>query len=186
MRCPKCGYVRKPEDLAPEWQCPACQVIYAKASQENTYSRMIGASVPSYASKPKSSGAPITFKIVCITLITALAAFFLWPAQPGSKLFAARSQVAGQCKSIQNSVGLSLKSEQEKKELLACKKEELKAYEDVLQQVEADIARMQSEVGTCAITGQPNKFVLNQDPRPELQTKIDKVKEEIRQLENKS
>ena len=32
MRCPSCGYIRKPEDLAPEWQCPACQVVYEKAA----------------------------------------------------------------------------------------------------------------------------------------------------------
>ena len=31
MQCPKCSYVRKAEDVAPEWQCPACQVVYAKA-----------------------------------------------------------------------------------------------------------------------------------------------------------
>jgi glutaredoxin len=29
--CPKCNYVRKPTDHVPDWQCPACQVVYAKA-----------------------------------------------------------------------------------------------------------------------------------------------------------
>lgn len=28
--CPKCGHTRKPEDQAPEYECPACGVIYAK------------------------------------------------------------------------------------------------------------------------------------------------------------
>lgn len=28
--CPKCGYVRKPTDTAPEWQCPSCLIVYAK------------------------------------------------------------------------------------------------------------------------------------------------------------
>lgn len=32
--CPKCSYVRKPTDEAPEWQCPSCQVAYIKASGE--------------------------------------------------------------------------------------------------------------------------------------------------------
>jgi len=32
MICPKCGYVRKETDMAPEWQCPACQVVYEKAA----------------------------------------------------------------------------------------------------------------------------------------------------------
>lgn len=29
--CPKCGYVRRPEDTAPAYECPACGVVYAKA-----------------------------------------------------------------------------------------------------------------------------------------------------------
>lgn len=33
--CPKCSYVRKPTDEAPEWQCPSCQVAYIKASGES-------------------------------------------------------------------------------------------------------------------------------------------------------
>ena len=31
MNCPKCGYVRRPDDKAPETECPKCGVIYAKA-----------------------------------------------------------------------------------------------------------------------------------------------------------
>jgi glutaredoxin len=30
MRCPKCGYLRKAQEAAPEWQCPSCGVAYAK------------------------------------------------------------------------------------------------------------------------------------------------------------
>lgn len=29
--CPKCGYVRQPQDEAPDYECPKCGVIYAKA-----------------------------------------------------------------------------------------------------------------------------------------------------------
>jgi hypothetical protein len=28
--CPKCDYVRKVEEAVPDWQCPSCQVVYAK------------------------------------------------------------------------------------------------------------------------------------------------------------
>jgi hypothetical protein len=28
--CPKCGYVRKPAETAPDWQCPSCGIAYAK------------------------------------------------------------------------------------------------------------------------------------------------------------
>ena len=30
--CPKCHHVRKPNETAPDWQCPACGVAYAKAA----------------------------------------------------------------------------------------------------------------------------------------------------------
>ncbi len=59
MRCPNCGYVRKPEDLAPEWQCPACQVAYAKVSQRPTYSHASRESV-----SKQSSGVSIPFKTI--------------------------------------------------------------------------------------------------------------------------
>ena len=29
--CPKCGYIRKPDDDAPDYQCPQCEVVYRKA-----------------------------------------------------------------------------------------------------------------------------------------------------------
>lgn len=96
-----------------------------------------------------------------------------------------RSQIADKFKSIKDSAGSSTKSEQEKQEFLAAKREELKAYEDALEKVEADIARM-SQVGNCPITGRPNEFRLDNDPRPELRAKIEKVKEEIRELESPS
>lgn len=31
--CPKCGHVRRNTDTAPDWQCPACGVAYAKAAE---------------------------------------------------------------------------------------------------------------------------------------------------------
>jgi len=30
ISCPKCDYVRKPEDAAPDWQCPSCGIAYQK------------------------------------------------------------------------------------------------------------------------------------------------------------
>lgn len=32
MICPKCAYLRRPTDTAPDWQCPACGVAYAKVA----------------------------------------------------------------------------------------------------------------------------------------------------------
>jgi len=31
--CPKCGYVRKPAEAVPDWQCPSCGIAYAKYQQ---------------------------------------------------------------------------------------------------------------------------------------------------------
>ena len=30
MQCPKCAYVRQPEDTAPDYECPKCGIVYAK------------------------------------------------------------------------------------------------------------------------------------------------------------
>jgi len=176
VRCPSCGYVRKSEDIAPEWQCPACQVVYAKASQNAANSQMIRPSA-SFNAPKQSTGAPITLKI----LFTALVGCGLYF---GYSYFSGHTG-AGSA-SIIDSVGASLRSEKDNLELITNKKAELKAYEDGLQQTEANIEKMKSEVGTCPITGQPNQFILKDDPRPELQSKIEKLKSEIRQLENKS
>jgi glutaredoxin len=29
--CPHCNYARKPDDTAPDWQCPSCEKAYAKS-----------------------------------------------------------------------------------------------------------------------------------------------------------
>lgn len=47
QRCPKCHHVREPDARAPDWQCPACGVAYAKA-----YAKASG-----QASSSSSSGA---------------------------------------------------------------------------------------------------------------------------------
>lgn len=122
-------------------------------------------------------------KWIIIALIAASAVYFLLPGEPGPKFQAVRAKVVEQGKSIAKSVGSPAKSSVENNELLANKRAELKAFEDALEKVDADIARMQSEVGICPITGQPNQFILKEDPRPEIRARIDKLKEEISQLE---
>ena len=34
LTCPKCRYIRKPTDTAPDYECPNCGVIYAKFGPE--------------------------------------------------------------------------------------------------------------------------------------------------------
>lgn len=62
MLCPKCGYIRKHEDMAPEWQCPACQVVYAKASVSNDNPRAI--SIPNTISTSKQTGTSQTSQYI--------------------------------------------------------------------------------------------------------------------------
>ena len=35
VACPKCNYVRRSSDAAPEWQCPSCGIAYAKWGAAN-------------------------------------------------------------------------------------------------------------------------------------------------------
>lgn len=44
--CPACGYRRKPTDTAPQWQCPACEVVYSKFSQPVEEKPRPGADTP--------------------------------------------------------------------------------------------------------------------------------------------
>lgn len=50
MKCPRCDYLRQPTDAAPDWQCPACGVAYAKVARA-------GATTPAAASPSAAGGA---------------------------------------------------------------------------------------------------------------------------------
>lgn len=52
ITCPKCHYQRKPTDIAPEYECPNCGVIYAKATMERAGIRVLTPS--SRAGEPRS------------------------------------------------------------------------------------------------------------------------------------
>ncbi len=58
------------------------------------------------------------------------------------------------------------------------KREELKAYEDALRQIDGQVAQWKAEANSniCPQTGQKASFEVTQDPRPELQAKIDRLR----------
>ena len=58
MKCPKCSYVRLATDVAPAWQCPSCQVAYAKVGVPTGTSVAAG-SAPNSPRVPKSAPAPV-------------------------------------------------------------------------------------------------------------------------------
>ena len=35
-KCPKCGYIREPNDSAPEGECPKCGIVYHKFKSEDS------------------------------------------------------------------------------------------------------------------------------------------------------
>ena len=55
--CPKCNYVRKETDEAPEWQCPSCQVAYDKVGGQAspTYGRYAPPAPTAAREKPHAS-----------------------------------------------------------------------------------------------------------------------------------
>jgi len=57
VKCPKCGYVRLVTDVAPEWQCPSCQVAYVKA-RVSTGESVAAGSAPNSPRVPKLAPAP--------------------------------------------------------------------------------------------------------------------------------
>jgi glutaredoxin len=76
--CPKCSYIRKPEDEAPEWQCPSCQVAYCKAGGPEAPSNYGRYGAPTIVTKSEASSSGI-LKWVLI-LITAVA--LVWVTKP--------------------------------------------------------------------------------------------------------
>lgn len=43
QRCPHCNHLRKPTEVAPDWQCPACERAYAKGSAAPAGDRVVRA-----------------------------------------------------------------------------------------------------------------------------------------------
>jgi len=72
-QCLKCGYVRQAEDTAPEYECPKCGVIYAKAEAAATSSAM-GTDGPVAAVRERSSnsgagGISVTWIVLAVVFL---------------------------------------------------------------------------------------------------------------------
>ena len=69
MKCPKCSYVRKMGETAPDWQCPSCGVAYAKANS-------VGVGETRVEQQPDSGGGKfgkVLFVILAVAIVWALA-----------------------------------------------------------------------------------------------------------------
>lgn len=73
--CPKCGYIRKPEDIAPsEDECPKCGIVYHKFEASLKKSRP-------QSERPKQDG----ISVECLRIIIAMpfliiGLYFFWRA----------------------------------------------------------------------------------------------------------
>lgn len=66
--CPKCQYIRKPGDTAPDWQCPSCGVAYAKYINRN---------ISGEAPAPVPAGCARSRGLVPVTLLLLVLALFI-------------------------------------------------------------------------------------------------------------
>ncbi len=64
--CPQCHYTRQPSDTAPDYECPSCGIVYAKAKPAKV------AEAPA-APPPKTKGLDEKFCIECGEIIKAKA-----------------------------------------------------------------------------------------------------------------
>ena len=82
VECPKCLYVRQPDDQAPEWECPRCGIVYQKFADRELFSPHPRDGNLA-AKRIGKSG--ITFKFKGVALVLALAvllsALIVWKYQ---------------------------------------------------------------------------------------------------------
>lgn len=66
--CPKCGYKRKAEEVAPDWQCPSCHVAYNKVMSQYVDPALTGGERPILG---RSSGYRALQRLITVLLIVA-------------------------------------------------------------------------------------------------------------------
>lgn len=68
VACPKCAYIRSPNEVAPDWQCPSCGIAYAKFQKPSTESNSNGSTRAGTHGHQFVSNAPM---ILCKKFIIA-------------------------------------------------------------------------------------------------------------------
>ena len=78
MECPKCGYVRLPQDEAPDYECPKCGIVYAKFASRLQEPKPAVIKTDARPSRPsaKSDGAGVFIRQKQIFIAIAIG-FFL-------------------------------------------------------------------------------------------------------------
>lgn len=69
--CPKCHHVRQVHETAPEWQCPACGVAYAKAAEAARAAP--SARLVIYQAEPERSNAWFKWLLLAVLVVAGWA-----------------------------------------------------------------------------------------------------------------
>jgi hypothetical protein len=76
--CPKCGYIRRPQDNAPDWQCPACGIAVAKFQAPVQGDVQLPDAKALLTMTVDPPQLPLANRIGCALPELAMAALFLW------------------------------------------------------------------------------------------------------------
>lgn len=68
--CPKCRHIRPAVTTAPDWQCPACGVAYAKAGA--AMNAQLDACSAGYRAKPGKSGLPWRVMLTIVAVVVGV------------------------------------------------------------------------------------------------------------------
>jgi len=117
-------------------------------------------------------------KYIFWLIMIGLAAFFFWPVGQESAVYKYRHSAI-------DHATFSFKSNDECKQELELKKEQMAAYEDAIVKADEAFEKMAAEIPVCPQTGQRSPLRIKDDPRPELRAKVETLKEEIKVLESK-
>jgi hypothetical protein len=79
--CPKCGYERRPEDAAPDWECPRCGAAYAKATPEVEAARERWRASEGRRARPRRTGVEVALSGFAMVAL-AVTAFVVERGQP--------------------------------------------------------------------------------------------------------
>ena len=117
-------------------------------------------------------------KYIFWMFMIGLAAFFFWPVGQESAVYKYRHSA------IDRAI-FAVKSNEECKQELELKRAQVVAYEEAIVKADEAFERMAAEIPVCPRTGQRSPLTIKDDPRPELRTKVETLKEEIKVLEGK-
>ena len=111
-------------------------------------------------------------KLLYLGLVVA--AIYFYPTNPGTVLYKVQSSL--------KSIG---KSEADYRQELGYKKAELAAYEKAIVDITTNIENVIASGPICPTTGRKAVTTLTEDPRDDLRAKCERLKEEIRKLEER-